>query len=116
VVKEDLDRVPRGADIDGLVDELVGHAVEVALELDVVVDVDPEADLPVGELIRSLGKKMSVASTPSAIPHLRFGVENATASRKANIEVLPEVSQGFESSIGEIHPQILARRQGIQPG
>ena len=42
---EDLDRVRRVADLDLLADQLVRHAVDVALDLDVVVDVDG-AQLP----------------------------------------------------------------------
>jgi hypothetical protein len=37
---EDLDRGRRGANLDGLTAERVGDAVEVAVELDVVVNVD----------------------------------------------------------------------------
>ena len=45
---EDLDRVRRVADLDLLADELVRHAVDVAVDLDVVVDVHA-AQLPVGQ-------------------------------------------------------------------
>ena len=48
VLEEDLDGRGGVADLDLLSDQLVGHAVEVAVELDVVVDVDA-AELPARE-------------------------------------------------------------------
>ena len=48
VAVEDLDRVGRVADLDLLTQQLVRHAVDVALDLDVVVHVDA-AQLPMRE-------------------------------------------------------------------
>ena len=47
-LEEDFDGRVGAADLDPLADQLVGHAVEVAVDLDVVVDVDA-ADLPARE-------------------------------------------------------------------
>ena len=52
---EDLDRVGGVADLDLLADQLVRHAVDVALDLDVVVDVDA-AQLPVREDVARSGQ------------------------------------------------------------
>jgi hypothetical protein len=60
VAVEDLDRARRGAKVDLLVHELVGHAVKVVLEFDVVVEVDTDPDLPLGELEGFLGQWLEV--------------------------------------------------------
>ena len=48
-VMEDLYAGARDTDFDGSTDELVGHAVEVAQHVDVVIDVGP-AVAPLGDL------------------------------------------------------------------
>ena len=56
--KEDLDGACRRPDVHLLASVLERHAVEVLGELDVVVEVHPSADLPLCELVGSLGQRL----------------------------------------------------------
>jgi len=49
-VPEDLHHRDRRADVDTLADELVGDAVVVVVEFEVVVDVDADVDFPCGDV------------------------------------------------------------------
>jgi hypothetical protein len=58
---EDLDRAHAGAHVDGLVHEGVGDGVVVAVELDVVIDVDPgRLPLAVDEGLRRLSRSRTL--------------------------------------------------------
>ena len=63
-LEEDLDGRGGVADLDLLGDELVRHAVEVAVELDAVIDVDA-ADLPACDDVERVGGRgrMSMPTT-----------------------------------------------------
>ena len=62
-LEEDLDGRGGAADLDLLADELVRHAVEVAVELDAVIDVDA-ADIPACKDVERVGGRgrMSIST------------------------------------------------------
>ncbi len=74
---EHLDRHRRGAHVDSLADQLVGHRVVVAVGLYVVVDVDLDADLPGPVAVadgrhRSMTGRSSCSNSSRRVPGRRL--------------------------------------------